>query len=172
MEDLTPRTVEAIDTSKLRTDQLFELYGSMLAELRRRNIVRTANAPAGDYAEYLVAKAFGGTLAPASEKSWDVELPDGKRIQVKCRVISDPPASGQRQLSPFRSFDFDTAVIVLLSDSDYSIRHAIELPRRVVEEHSAYRQHVNGHVLRVTAGLLADPEAVDRTEMIVRAAAQ
>jgi hypothetical protein len=31
--------------------------------------IRTENAPVGDYAEYLVATALGGRLAPNSEKS-------------------------------------------------------------------------------------------------------
>ncbi len=59
------------------------------------------NAPAGDLAEHLVAvavavavaaaaaaAAYEGTLAGASEKSWDVLLPSGAKIQVKCRVIA------------------------------------------------------------------------------------
>ena len=35
-------------------------------------MIRTENAPVGDYAEYLVWTALGGKLAPNSEKSWDV----------------------------------------------------------------------------------------------------
>lgn len=38
-------------------------------------------------AEYLVANAFGGELAPPSEKSWDVRVGD-RRLQVK---VPRPP---------------------------------------------------------------------------------
>ena len=35
------------------TAGLLELYRDTLRELRDRGVIRTANAPAGDYAEYL-----------------------------------------------------------------------------------------------------------------------
>ena len=41
-------------------------------KLMERGVVRTLNAPQGDYAEALVAQAYGGSLAPKSKKSWDV----------------------------------------------------------------------------------------------------
>jgi hypothetical protein len=78
--------------------ELFALYGSVMGELLRRHLVRTANAPAGDYAQYLVAKALGGELAPNSEKSWDVKTLEGKRVQVKGRVVANPPNQAQRHL--------------------------------------------------------------------------
>lgn len=57
--------------------ELLKLHGQTLAELRRRSVVPTANAPAGDYAEWLVAQATNGTLADPSQKDWDVTTPDG-----------------------------------------------------------------------------------------------
>jgi hypothetical protein len=48
------------------------LYRAILRELRSRGVIRTDNAPVGDYAEYLVATTLGGQLAPNSEKAWDV----------------------------------------------------------------------------------------------------
>jgi len=41
---------------------LLELHGDVLAELRRREVVRSANNPTGDYGELLFSKAFGWTL--------------------------------------------------------------------------------------------------------------
>ena len=93
--------------------------------------VCTENAPAGDYAEFLVASALGGTLAPNSEKSFDVLVGD-LRVQVKARVVSDPPKSGHLQLSPFRSFDFDEAIIVLFDDLSYGVRKAVRVPVDIV----------------------------------------
>ena len=68
---------------------LLRQYAETLTILMERGVVRSRNAPAGDLAETLVAQAYGGHLAPPSQKSWDVELPDGTTLQVKCRVI-DP----------------------------------------------------------------------------------
>jgi hypothetical protein len=128
--------------------------------------VRTENAPAGDYAEYLVAAAFGGELAPNSEKSWDVQLPDGKHLQVKARVVSNPPRRSQRQLSPFRSFDFDSAVIVFLDEVDYAVSRAVEVPRAVVESSATYNGHVNGHILHATDAVFEHPLSNDVTELL------
>jgi len=158
--------VSDIDLSETATEDLFALYRSTLAELKSRGIVRTENAPAGDYAEYLVSCAYGGELAPNSERSWDVLLPGGGRVQVKARVVSNPVKPSQRQLSPFRSFDFDSAIIVFLSDVDYSIQRAVKVSRDAVESSSSFSSHVNGSILRVSEQFLAGPEVVDVTDQL------
>jgi hypothetical protein len=111
----------------------------------------------------LVATALGGQLAPSSEKSWDVLGKGGEKLQVKARVVSDPPEPGQLQLSPFRSFGFDSAVIVLLSAADYAVARASKVPRYVVESSAFYRQHVNGKVLLARPEIMSHPEATDLT---------
>jgi hypothetical protein len=117
------------DLSTFSESDLFSLYRAILRELKSRGVIRSENAPVGDYAEYLVAIALDGELAPNSEKSWDMLGNDGEKLQVKARVVSDPTAPGQLQLSPFRSFSFDSAVIVLLSATDYTVSRASKVPR-------------------------------------------
>ena len=90
------------DLEQRSTPELFALYRSILRQLSDRGVVRTENAPVGDYAEFLVKRALGGTLATNSEKSFDVKV-DELRIQVKARVVSDQRKSGQLQLSPLPS---------------------------------------------------------------------
>jgi hypothetical protein len=151
------------DLSMFSEPGLFSLYRGILRELKSRGVIRTENAPAGDYAEYLVATALGGQLAPNSEKSWDVVSGDGEKLQVKARVVSDPPLPGQLQLSPFRSFGFDAAVIVLLSAADYAVWRASKVPRDVVESAAVHRQHVNGKVLLARPEVMGHPDATDLT---------
>ena len=151
------------DLSTFSEPGLFSLYRAILSELKSRGVIRTENAPAGDYAEYLVAIALGGHLAPNSEKSWDVLSSDGEKLQVKARVVSDPPEPGQLQLSPFRSFSFDSAVIVLLSAVDYVVSRASKVPRHVVESAAVHRQHVNGKVLFARPEIMDHPDATDLT---------
>ncbi|MEX2654251.1 MAG: hypothetical protein WD532_04380, partial [Acidimicrobiia bacterium] len=63
---------------------LLSSYAAILAELRERGVVRSANAPAGDYAEWLCSRALGATLVDNfSVKSHDLVLSDGRRVQVK-----------------------------------------------------------------------------------------
>ena len=152
--------------------ELLRGYARALAELRRRGVVRSANAPAGDYAEWLVAKALGGTLADTfSEKSWDVRLATDERVQVKTRVVSVPIRTGQLQTSPFRSWDFETAAFVLLRAEDYTVVRAALVPVAAVIEHGRWRQHVNGHVVMMNGALLGHPQATDITDGLNRAAA-
>jgi hypothetical protein len=156
---------EGRDLADVSTPELFALYRAILRELRSRGVVRTENAPAGDYAEYLVARALRGTLAPNSEKSYDVVV-EGARLQVKSRVVSNPPRSGQLQLSPFRSFDFDDAVIVLFDDTDYSVRQAIRIPVDALRALAAHSQHVNGHIVHARPALMESPVAQDITALV------
>jgi hypothetical protein len=145
--------------------ELFSQYRSILRELRRRGIVRTENAPAGDYAEFLVATALGGSLAPNSEKSYDVAA-GGRRLQVKCRVVSDQARPGQLQLSPFRSFDFDDAVIVLLSGDNYAVSRAVRVPVALLQAAARFNAHVNGHIVDARPSLLTGPGTEDLTERL------
>jgi len=151
------------DLSAFSESGLFSLYRSILRELKSRGVIRTENAPVGDYAEYLVATALGGQLAPNAEKAWDVLGSGGEKLQVKARVVSEPAEPGQLQLSPFRSFGFDAAVIVLLSAADYAVSRASKVPRHVVESAAVYRQHVNGSVLFARPDIMGHPEATDLT---------
>lgn len=153
-----------LDLTGFSESRLFSLYRSILAELKHRGVIRTENAPVGDYAEYLTAAALHGELAPNSEKSWDVRSSSGEKLQVKARVVSDPPLPGQLQLSPFRSWEFDAAVIVLLSSTDYSVWRASKVPRELVETAAVHRPHVNGKVLLARPEIMGHATATDLTE--------
>lgn len=113
-----------------------------LARMRELGIVRTANAPAGDFAEWLVEKATGGRMAPKSQKGWDIITDQDERIQVKARFVSDPIQAGQRQLSAFRSFEFDSLVVVFLDDRTPVLRASC-IPREVVEDGAVADDYVS-----------------------------
>jgi hypothetical protein len=130
---------------------LFSLYRAILSELKNRDVIRTDNAPVGDYAEYLVATALGGQLAPNAEKSWDV------------LVVAEPAQPGQLQLAPIRSCEFDSAVVMLLAATDYAVSRASKVPRHVVEEFAIHRKHVNGKILFARPGIMGHPDATDLT---------
>ena len=130
-----------MDWETLTNAELLALSGGALAELRERDVVRTANAPAGDLAERLVADAMGGELAPNSQKSWDVLVratvadTPAQRVQVKARVVTDPANAGQRQVSAFRSWDCESVMFVLF-DPMYRVRSAALVPAQLVREHA------------------------------------
>ena len=82
---------------------------------------------------------------------------DGEKLQVKARVVSEPAKPGQLQLSPFRSFAFDSAVIVLLSATACAVSRASKVPLNVVESFAIHRQHVNGKVLFARPEIMGHP---------------
>ena len=145
--------------------RLLGLYSRILTELIRRGVVRSRNAPAGDLAESVVAKAYRGQLAPQSEKSWDVRAADGTLLQVKCRVI-EPGGQRTHVYSPFRSWSFDACVFVILSSVTYDIEHAVEVPVDQVKAAARASSWVAGHritVSQIHAGL---DNAVDVTDRL------
>lgn len=158
------------DLGGVSVGELLGRYSAILDELERRNVIRTRNAPAGDYAEWLCARALGGSLLTNSQKSADVALADGTTVQVKCRVVSDPIRAGERQMSVFRSWDFDLAVFVLLDRSSYEVRHGILLPARIVQSAARSVDHVNGHRFILSGPMLSHPGAEDITEALRSAA--
>jgi hypothetical protein len=160
-------------TGKLRLDQrgisdLLGIYGQVLEELREREVIRSSNAPTGDYAEWLVQRALGGKLQPSSNKSADLVLRT-KKIQIKARVVSDPEKSGERQLSSFRSWDFDDAVIVLF-DRRYDVQRATRI--KVAELKAVAREDKWVSGKRVIAHDALLDRGNDITEKLQEAAAK
>lgn len=156
-----------IDLRQLGIGELLALSRAILAELRRRGVIRTGNAPAGDYAELLVQRTTSGELAPNSQKSWDVLAGDGERLQVKARVVTDPRANGERQLSVFRSWDFDAAVVVLFDD-DFCVWRAARLPVETFQAAARFVEHVSGYRVFATDELLdAGDDWTERLRAVV-----
>lgn len=163
--EMTPTRLEHRSTPDLLAG-----YGRTLVELRRRGVLRTNNPPAGDYGEWLVATALGGTLATdTSAKSYDLTLADGRLVQVKARTVSSPPLAGQFQTSPFRSWDFDLAAFVLLDVGDYRPVLGVLVPVNVVRAHAKPRPYVNGEVVFIRPPLTTAEGVVDITTDLSRA---
>lgn len=83
----TPATPSETGRDERTTVQLLAGYASTLAELRHRGVIRSNNAPAGDYGEWLVAKALDAKIvANAAMKSYDLTTADGRRVQVMALI--------------------------------------------------------------------------------------
>jgi hypothetical protein len=156
------------DLEHLSVYELLAASRRILAELRRRGVIRSGNAPAGDYAEILVKRATQGELAPGSQKSWDVLTPEGERLQVKARIVTGE-SRGERQLSVFRTWDFD-AVVIVLFDNDFRVWRAARLPSGLLERQSRFVEHVRGYRVMATDTLLDQGE--DWTERLRAAATE
>lgn len=127
-----------IDLTDAPVSALLELHGDLLAELRRRNVVRSSNNPTGDYGELLFSRAFGWLLNGNSSANADATDANGMRYQIKCRKLETP--TGSRQLGFIRRLPdkpFDQLAAVLLDGKFRVLRGAI-IPYEVVKPRATY----------------------------------
>jgi hypothetical protein len=159
-EELAGSTVDD-PNPEATVGELLTAYRGILGSLRTRGLVRTNNAPIGDLAEYCAAVVYDGLLAPNSEKSYDLVAEDGRRVQVKVRVIRHDtrPSSS---FSVLRSFDFDACLFLLIGEEENDVIAARELSVDEVQQLGRHRDHTNGTALRV-GRLKSTDLGVDRT---------
>jgi hypothetical protein len=98
---------------EMSVGELLALSRSSLVELRRRGVIRTGNAPTGDYAELLIQRATKGELATASRtasfgthqrrtgsRKWAYQSATRhSESACSCRLARSPTASFDRQMS-------------------------------------------------------------------------
>lgn len=131
---------------------LVELFGRVMAELRERGVLRSANNRIADIAERLVADYYRGTLAAPGARGHDVIAADGRKLQVKSLRHTQP---GRCSLSALRSHDFD-AVVAVVFEYDLTLREALHIPVEVVHEYERWSETWKAHRLSVTKRLRAD----------------
>ena len=156
--------------SALAVLDLLRLQGSVIDELRRRKIVRTGNAPLGDYAEWLFGKAYGWLLEANSSAGHDAVDAAGVRFQIKARRLSVGSA-GSRQLSTIRNLDaahFDMLAAVLF-DPDYRVWRAALIPYETVLKRARKVAHVNGWRFMLDDAVWLLPGVKDITKALRKA---
>lgn len=153
---------------------LLSLYAEVLTELRDRRVIRSTNNPVADYAEWLVARAFGFELAPKSAAGYDVLAADGTRYQVKGRRPTG--ANPSRQLSFIRGFGgasepFDYLIGILFNE-DFTVQRAAQIPVADVHQLAVWNAHVNGWRFILRDSVWLRPAVTDITEPLQRAATE
>src|SRR5262245_25858891 len=78
-----PDTSGSLQRSSTR--DLWRRWRDVLSELRKRGVLRSTGNPVGDYAEYLVAEAFGLKRFAGPNPAIDAIAPDGTRYSIKAR---------------------------------------------------------------------------------------
>lgn len=136
-----------MDYSTAPTSELLKSYDAILEELRRREVIRNSNPPAGGYAEYLVAKALDLKLENNSNAGYDATDRQQNRYEIKARRVTQHNQS--RQLSAIRNLGahhFDFLVGVIFSP-DFSVLKAAIIPHAVVSKNCRFSKHTNSSIL-------------------------
>ena len=144
--------------------ELLRTRGAVIAELRRRGVVRTNNSPVGDYTEWLVCQRMGLHAQGNSQKAFDAVDAECIRYQIKGRVSGENSV----QFSAIRNLDqhgFDVVIAVIFNE-DYSVRRALKIPYDVVPKLARYQALTNGHLLIVTSKSVEQEGVEDITHML------
>lgn len=123
--------------------ELLRTHSKILDELRIREIVRSANNPTGDYAEWLFCRAFGWEQAANSVKGYDATDTNNVRYQIKGRRLHQRNTS--RQLSAIRDLEGFDVLAGVLFDENFGIQRAAIIPSSVVQSRSNYTSHTNSY---------------------------
>lgn len=159
-------TVLADELVSMSETQLLAKHSAVLAELKRRNILRSKNNPTGDYVEWLVSTRLQLTLENNSAKGFDAKDAAGLRYQIKARRVT--PENHSTQLGVIRNQagnDFDVLLAVLF-DAEWKVVRAAMVPHGVVASIASCRPHVNGHVMRLNQALTCVPGVSEVTQML------
>ena len=166
-DDRTPNIIHSSSVS-----ELLALHASTLDELRRRRIVRSANGPGGDYAEFLCVRAFGWKLAGKSCSGYDAIDRNNFKYQVKSRRIIN--VKTPRQLSALRNMDrmpFDF-VAGILFNADYSVMRAAIVPHQLIRQRARFNEHTNSSIFYLNDSVWSLPDVRDITAELRTAAVQ
>ena len=168
---MPPKPYSSSQEFRGRTVQdLLQLHGRIIDELRARDVVRTGNAPLGDYAEWLFSKAYSWQLERNSSAGHDAVDTARSRYQIKARRLARA-GRGTRQLSVLRNLDdgkFDMLAAVLFA-ADYSVFRAALIPIAIVRERSTKVPHVNGWRFLLDDAVWSLAGVVDSTAVLQQA---
>ena len=146
--------------------ELLKLHVQIGEELRSRRIVRSANTPTGDLAEYLFCNAYGWKRAPNSKQGYDAEADDGTRYQIMGRRIHRRNKS--RQLSAIRNLadgHFQVLAAVLFDDY-FTVKRAALVPRPIIEKEATYIEYTNSYRFMLRDGVWSIRGVTDATQRI------
>jgi len=138
----------------------------LIDELRRREVVRTANNPIADVAEGLFCGAFGWTRASKEAKSHDAFDANGLKYEIKARRIT--PHSKSRQLSAIRSLEGFDFLAGVLFNGDFSILRAALVPAEVVKHGATRAEHTNSWRFLLRDSVWREPGVNDVTEKLTK----
>lgn len=152
------------DFSHQSDGELLATYSELMEELRRRQVVRTSNNPAADYAEKIAMQRLTLIQVGKEQKGFDAVDAQGCKYQIKGRRLTRHNSS--RQLSVIRNLNehlFDYLVAVIF-DEVFAVQEIWKIPHRFIVDHSTFSQHQNGHILFADPDVLAAGEGVTRVQ--------
>ncbi len=157
-----------MDFSKCSGTELIQIYGKLLAQMRKENLVRTKNIT-GDLGEYLVVDYYSKTkglpklqFAPTSTKNIDAISVNGERYSIKCITTNTTGAFyGIEKDAEFTAVKplFEYVVIIKL-DEKFQPEFILELNWEAFFKHKHWHSRIGAYNLLVTKALVDDSRVI------------
>lgn len=147
------------------TKRLLGEWAAIMRELRDRDAIRSANNPTGDLAEALIAEFFGVELETNSNAGYDLQLPDGKKVQIKGRrrtTRSKPSHYGLIRKLDKKPFD---VLVVVNFGEEFEVESAFQMPIKVVRKLARYSAHTNAWRLPIIKGSRAEFPGIEKIKL-------
>lgn len=152
----------------LKILELLKLHSEITDKLENSKIIRSANNPVADYAEYIVSKGLNLKLENLSQAGYDAkDKNNGKKYEIKGRKRTNKNLG---QFSVFRGLNekkFDYFVGVLFK-KNYEVEKVWKVSYEIVMQISNYNEHVNGWRITVKQLIKGVSGVEDITDLMVR----
>ena len=129
--------------------EILALWARLMAEMRRRGIIRNNNNPLGDFAEDLVCRSLGLQIAQnQAQQGFDATDAQGGRHQIKSRRTLANAAT----FSTIRDYEehlFDQLILVMFN-LEFQPTRAAMIPYRLVPQICNWNNANNGLIPRMT----------------------
>ncbi len=157
-----------MDLSKMKTEDIIELYPQILKELKKRNVIRSNNL-IGEIGEYLSISFYNKThglpklqAAPTSTKNIDAISVDGDRYSIKSTSGNvtgvfyglEPKGSTVKDKQKFEY------AIICVFDDDYSLKAIYELDWEHFLIHKKWHSRMNAWNIGINKKMISDSRII------------
>ena len=147
----------------MKVHDLLQLHAEIADRLEKSKVIRSANNPVADYAEYIASTGLRLKLENLSQTGYDaIDSSNGDKYEIKGRKRTNKNLG---QFSVFRGLNekkFDYFIGVLFK-KNYEIEKAWKVPHKVILNIATYNKHVNGWRLTVNKLMKDIPGVEDIT---------
>ena len=160
--------IKVIDFTKYTVQDLIKLYSQVIAELKRRNVIRSKNI-VGDLGENLAIEIYNSTpglpnlqFAPVGTQNIDAISKNGERYSIKTTTSKTtgvfyglPSIDSSEEILP--KFEY---VIITRMNADYELLGVYELNWKQFIKFKKWHSRMNAWNLSITRELLLDAKKI------------
>ena len=159
-----------MDFLSLFETELIDAYGSILNEMRAKNLIRTKNVT-GDLGEYIVVDYYTKTkglpklqFAPPSTKNIDAISTNGERYSIKCTTTNTTGTFWgiQKDADFLETKPLFEYVVIIKLDKSYQMELMLELSWETFFTHKRWHSRMKAYLLMITNALIEDSKVIFR----------